>query len=212
MKIKIIFLLAIFGLIVNSIFLDNKKLSLNRGFIEYVNSVPSEVFGWKKVSLNIQESIFADINTYNAVLFKYVNPNYNFYPYINIVYSDGKNSFHPPEYCYVGVGEYEFVDKKDIKLTVDKVAIPVRQMRFRVRSNGKEFLVLYLFMNKGETLTNYYLQRLLGVFSRFNFINSEWVMIRITVYLPENDFKTVEKQTAIIFGTIYNYMYKFLNS
>ena len=198
-----ILILSAGAIFINLLYISYSGIEKNSRFIEKAKNIPYNIDGWQAKDLPITEQVYKDIQTYDAILREYTNPAYKFSVIVYTVFSSGKNPFHPPEYCYIGVGEDVITRKQAISIPAGNRKVPLTVLKLRSRRKQKEFYVFYWFMNKNLATNNYYLQRILGVFSRLGFMNSPWIMVRAAVYFHNVKEEEIFKQVRLILQKIY---------
>lgn len=115
---------------------------------------PREVDEWTGEDIPVDKHAYEILGTDKVLLREYSNPQKEKVQFF-VVYSERKRqSFHPPEYCYLGSGEVELLDKEKFKFKIeDNKTIGVNKLIFGIGAYKQ--LVLYWFA-AGDIMTDSY--------------------------------------------------------
>lgn len=115
---------------------------------------PREVDGWDGEDIPVDKHTYEILGTDKVLLREYSNQQKEKVQ-LFVVYSERKRqSFHPPEYCYLGSGKVELLNKEKLKLKIeDNKTIGVNKLIFGIGVSKQ--LVLYWFA-AGDIMTDSY--------------------------------------------------------
>lgn len=106
---------------------------------------------------------------------------------IQVVYSDQKRqSFHPPEYCYLGSGNNELLEKGRVQITLDGGKTLMVNKAVYQTNKGK--VLLLDWYTAGDLMTeNYYKQQIYFVMNQLKGGKSGGSAVRIWTPIAGND-------------------------
>lgn len=151
-------------------------------------SFPMEVGQWTGKDMPADKRVYEILGTDKVLFREYVNPQSE-KVWIAVVYGEqDRQSFHPPEYCYLGSGEVELLDKGKVAVTLDdKESVNTNKLLFQM---GKyKQLVLYWYTAGNKMTDNYYKQQLYFVLDEIKYRNSRGTLIRISTTVINDDTK-----------------------
>lgn len=161
-----------------------------------------EIKGFKSKELDVAPGVFGELKTRNLRVRSYKKkglPEIILY----LVYEEGPASFHPPEYCYIGIGEEEISSRKKRTLKIGKEVLIYNIVQFRSHLTFNRYAVIYWFMSKNIVTSNYYLQRIFRIFSSLGFLERDWTMVRLTLLLDDFKLEEVIKNLEPFLANIY---------
>ncbi|MBM3254107.1 MAG: EpsI family protein, partial [Candidatus Omnitrophica bacterium] len=132
---------------------------------------PMKLGNWSGKILPMDARVYQILGTDKVLFREYVNPQ-NEKVWFCIVYGEqNRQSFHPPEYCYLGGGNAELLDKGKVALRLnEKRIINVNKLLFQI---GKyKQLVLYWFTAGNKMTENYYKQQIYFVLDEIKYHKS----------------------------------------
>ena len=123
-----IVILLVFALGINYLSLRKPVLISDVKILEF----PLEIGPWTGERIPPEENVVEILGTEKILLGEYSNPEGE-KVWFTVVYGEGdRQSFHPPEYCYIGSGNTELVEKKLDKVKIDdKTTIDVNSRLFQ---------------------------------------------------------------------------------
>lgn len=149
---------------------------------------PMQLGSWTGKNLPMDKRVFEILGTDKVLLREYTNLQ-NEKVWLAVVYGEqNRQSFHPPEYCYLGSGNVELLDKgkTTIKLN-DAESMTVNKLLFQM-SKYKQ-LVLYWFTAGNKMTENYYKQQIYFVLDEIKYRKSSGTLIRVSTSVTNDDTK-----------------------
>ncbi len=146
-----------------------------------IQSFPYQLDGWQGKDLVITQAVVSDLKTSNLLVRRYIQKKFNASADVYLVYSAGSSVFHPPEYCYIGLGEAELLRRSRGWIVADRGDVPYTMLEFRSKIKGEKFFVAYWFLSRSQATANYYMQRFLNFAGNLGFFENEWLLIRVTL-------------------------------
>ena len=133
-----------------------------------------------------QKQVYAILGTDKVLIRAYADRN-NESAAIQVVYSDQKRqSFHPPEYCYLGSGANELLENGKAQVTLDggKV-LPVNRTVYQTK-RGK--ILMLDWYTAGDLMTeNFYKQQIYFVINQLKRAKSGGSAVRVWTPVIGND-------------------------
>ncbi len=156
--------------------------------------VPHEIDSWKGTDFQIDQSVYEILETEDILSRRYLDE--SGYPVdLLIVFSkNNRDSFHPPEMCYVGAGT-ELMDKRFEALTLDDGSL-LDTTKLAVKSDNYFSTVWYWFMVGDQTIANHYWQQFYLIKNIFSKDAAQGAMVRISV--NTNDALGKEKASQLV--------------
>ncbi len=133
-----------------------------------------------------QKQVYAILGTDKVLIRAYTDKN-NESAAIQVVYSDQKRqSFHPPEYCYLGSGANELLETGKAQVVLyDGKVLPVNRTVYQTK-RGK--LLMLDWYTAGDMMTgNYYKQQIYFVINQFRHAKSGGSAVRVWTPIVGND-------------------------
>ncbi len=133
-----------------------------------------------------EKQVYAILGTNKVLLRSYADAR-NERTAIQVVYSDQKRqSFHPPEYCYLGSGDNELLESGKAQVALDGgKALAVNRTVYQVKRG--EVLLLDWY-TAGDLMTeNYYKQQLYFVMNQLKRGKSGGSAVRVWTPIIDND-------------------------
>ncbi|KPK41318.1 MAG: hypothetical protein AMJ78_05755 [Omnitrophica WOR_2 bacterium SM23_29] len=149
---------------------------------------PMQVGLWSGKNLPMDKRVFEILGTDKVLLREYTSPK-NEKVWLAVVYGEqNRQSFHPPEYCYLGGGNVELLDKEKIAIKINKKeSMNVNRLLFQM---GKyKQLVLYWFTAGNKMTENYYKQQIYFVLDEIKYRKSSGTLIRVSTTVINDDTK-----------------------
>lgn len=147
---------------------------------------PMQVGEWTGKEMPMDKRVYEILGTDKVLLRQYADKK-DEKIWFAVVYGEQKRqSFHPPEYCYLGSGNVELLDKEITKIAIgEQKSMDVNKLTFQM---GKyKQLVLYWF-TAGDLMTeNYYKQQIYFVMNQLKYHKSGGTLIRISTTVINND-------------------------
>ncbi|HOX09599.1 MAG TPA: EpsI family protein [Candidatus Omnitrophota bacterium] len=154
-------------------------------------SFPMDVSGWKGTNVEFKDKeylkqVYEVLGTDKVLIRTYLGPG-NERVSMQVVYSDQKRqSFHPPEYCYLGSGRTEMLTqgKADIDLGGGK-AMSANESIYQI---SKSKVLMLDWYTAGDVMTeNFYRQQLYFVINQLKGGKSGGSAIRVWTAITDND-------------------------
>jgi EpsI family protein len=143
---------------------------------------------WKfNQEIPISDDILRILGTKGAALGEYVDSSGDKL-WLYILKSRGRrSSIHQPEYCYIGSGKNELLEKGRKMIDIDsQTKVPVNYIFVQ---NEKGFQVVVYFYTINDVITNnYYLQQLLFLQRRLSNRTAEASLIRLSKFSKSRKF------------------------
>ena len=154
-------------------------------------NIPYKIDDWVGKDIPLTDKIYQILETNKVILREYKNQEGDII-WLYVVFSEkNRVSFHPPEYCYIGSGGTELIEKKVVMFPVDKKSLSVNKLTFKM-PEGKQ-LVLFWYMAGSQTFASYYRQQLHLIFNIIRGKSSQGMMVRLSTYIQKGkkreDFK-----------------------
>lgn len=133
-----------------------------------------------------EKQVYAILGTNKVLLRAYTDKN-NESAAIQVVYSDQKRqSFHPPEYCYLGSGANELLENGKAQVALDDgKVLPVNRTVYQMK-RGK--ILMLDWYTAGDIMTgNYYKQQLYFVINQLKRAKSGGSAVRVWTPVIGND-------------------------
>jgi len=154
-------------------------------------SFPMDLSGWKGANVEFKnkeylKQVYEVLGTDKVLIRTYLSPG-NERVSMQVVYSDQKRqSFHPPEYCYLGSGRNEMLTrgKADIELGGGKM-LSANESIYQISKNKVLMLDWY---TAGDMMTeNYYKQQLYFVINQLKGGKTGGSAIRVWTAVIDDD-------------------------
>jgi EpsI family protein len=154
-------------------------------------SFPMELAGWQGADVEFKDKeylkrVYEILGTDKVLIRSYRNSEGE-KVLIQVVYSDQKRqSFHPPEYCYLGSGNNEMLYRGKVNIDLSgKEAFSANESVYRVSRNKVLMLDWY---TSGDVMTgNYYKQQLFFVLNQFKHAKSGGSAVRVWTVVSGDD-------------------------
>ncbi len=147
---------------------------------------PMQVGEWTGKEMPMDKRVYEILGTDKVLLRQYADKK-DEKVWLAVVYGEqNRQSFHPPEYCYLGGGNVELMDRDTIKLKLDdQNSIGANKLIFQM---GKyKQLVLYWF-TAGDLMTeNYYKQQIYFVMNQLKYRKSGGTLVRVSTTIINDD-------------------------
>ena len=173
----------------------NLCLKITRGIsTEGLNlsSIPMEIGEWQGKNLSLPQKIITLLGTKNILMREYKNTKGEQLVLAIVSSSSRRDSFHPPELCYLGSGA-KLLDKRRKRIKLNKNQwLEVNQLIIEER--GRKVLVWYWFTAGGKMVANYYYQQLYLLKERLRKKGSIGTLIRISTPISSDNLKQAGKR------------------
>jgi EpsI family protein len=147
---------------------------------------PMQVGEWTGTDMPMDKRVYEILGTDKVLLRQYADKK-DERVWLAVVYGEQKRqSFHPPEYCYLGGGNVELLNKEITKIKIDEQkSMDVNKLTFQM---GKyKQLVLYWF-TAGDLMTeNYYKQQIYFVMNQLKYRKSGGTLVRVSTTIIDDD-------------------------
>lgn len=153
---------------------------------------PMQVGQWVGNAMPMNKQVYDILGTDKVLFREYLTPQ-NDKVWFAVVYGEqNRQSFHPPEYCYLGSGNVELLDKGRFAVKLDdKESINVNKLLFQM---GKyKQLVLYWYTAGNKITENYYKQQFYFVLDEIKYRKSSGTLIRVSASVIGDDTEAAIK-------------------
>ena len=149
---------------------------------------PLEIGSWIGEIIPPEKNVVEILGTDKILLGEYSNPEGE-KVWFTVVYGEGdRQSFHPPEYCYIGGGNTELVDKKLDKVNIDdKTTIEVNSRLFQTGPHKQ--LVFYWYMAGDRVMASYNKQQVYFVLDEIRHRSAKGALIKVSTLVINGDTK-----------------------
>lgn len=160
--------------------------------------VPYEIDSWKGTDISMRQDVYEILETDDVLLREYRDE--SDYPVVlAIVFAqNNRDSFHPPEMCYVGAG-LEIMENKFDKLNLSD-GVSLETTKLAMKSDTHWVTAWYWFMAGDEVEASYYGQQLHLFKSLFSKKSFRGALVRISV--NANDELGKEKVSQLVSGLL----------
>lgn len=147
---------------------------------------PMQVGEWTGKEMPMNKQVFEILGTDKVLLRQYTDKKDEKIWFAVVYGEQNRQSFHPPEYCYLGSGNVELLDKQITKLKVDEQkSMDVNKLTFLMGKHKQ--LVLYWFTAGGKMTENYYKQQLYFVMNQLKYRKSGGTLVRVSTTIINDD-------------------------
>ncbi len=149
---------------------------------------PMQVGEWTGKEMPMDKRVYEILGTDKVLLRQYADKK-DEKVWLAVVYGEqNRQSFHPPEYCYLGGGNVELLDKEIAKIMIDgQKSMDVNKLTFQMGKHKQ--LVLYWY-TAGDLMTeNYYKQQLYFVMNQLRYGKSGGTLVRVSTTIINDDVK-----------------------
>lgn len=141
--------------------------------------VPHEMGPWKGTDFEIDRSVYEILETEHILSRRYLDGS-GFPIDLLIVFSkNNRDSFHPPEICYVGAGT-ELMGKSSEEFTLNNGS-SLNTTKLSVKFDDHFSTVWYWFMVGDQTIANHYWQQFYLIKNIFSKDTALGAMVRVSV-------------------------------
>lgn len=158
--------------------------------------VPYEIDSWKGTDIPIDQSVYEILETENILSRRYLDESGYSVDLLIVCAENNRDSFHPPEICYVGSG-VQLMDKGIEALTLNDGS-SLDTTTFTVKAETYMSTVWYWFMVGDKTIADHYWQQFHMLKEMFSKDQVQGAMIRIAV--DGNDELGKEKASQFVSG------------
>lgn len=152
---------------------------------------PAELNGYKSEEVSLDEKVYEILNT-RTIFFRQYSRDGEIPVWFLVVYGEeDRQSFHPPEYCYLGGGDVEILNKGVEKIDLENGQLEVNRLLFKMPEYKQ---LVYYWYTAGEKMTaNYYKQQIFFMMEQLKRKKTGGMLIRISTIVPETE---TEEQAA----------------
>jgi EpsI family protein len=152
-----------------------------QGKISYTASlenVPYRIGEWEGKNVAVSEDTYEILETRDVLVREYTDKEGDSLV-LAIVYSgNNRDSFHPPEYCYLGSGAQLMGKEKDTLLLDKDTAFHMNKL---VMNSAKDGISVWYWYSVGDRfISNYYAQQILFLWDALRGVNKGGALIRIS--------------------------------
>ncbi len=149
-------------------------------------SFPMQVGQWIGKDMPTDKRVYEILGTDKVLFREYINTRSE-KVWIAVVYGEqNRQSFHPPEYCYLGSGNVELLDKDKISVKLNEgESISANKLLFQIGRYKQ--LVLYWYTAGNKMTDNYYNQQLYFVLDEIKYRKSSGTLVRISTTVINDD-------------------------
>lgn len=146
---------------------------------------PAELDGYKSEEVSLEEKVYEILNT-RTIFFRQYSMDGEIPVWFLVVYGEeDRQSFHPPEYCYLGGGDVELLSKKVEKLDLESGQLEVNSLLFKMPEYKQ---LVYYWYAAGEKMTaSYYKQQIFFMFEQLKRKKTGGMLIRVTTIVSETE-------------------------
>lgn len=147
---------------------------------------PIQVGEWAGKVMPMDKRVYEILGTDKVLLRQYADKK-DEKVWIAVVYGEqNRQSFHPPEYCYLGGGNVELLDKEVSKIAIgEQKFMDVNKLIFQMGRSKQ--LVFYWFTAGGLMTENYYKQQVYFVMNQLKYRKSGGTLVRISTTIINDD-------------------------
>ncbi len=158
---------------------------------------PAKLDEYQSKDLSLEQRVYDVLNT-DTIIFKEYSKRKQIPIWFLVVYGgQDRTSFHPPEYCYLGGGDVELLDKKIEILDLDNRRLDINKLFFKMPTHRQ---LVYYWYTAGEKMTSsYYKQQLFFMTEQMKRKKVGGTLIRVSTIVPENEAEEQAKQRIIDF-------------
>ena len=146
---------------------------------DYLSQIPLNVGQWQGQDIGVSNDVYEILETKDVIIRQYFDKDGDSVV-LAVVYS-GKNrdSFHPPEYCYLGDG-VQLLDKgkEDIFLTDSSY---IRSNKLVMQASGDTIKAWYWYSSRDRFFDNYYFQQVYFLLDALLGKTVKGALIRVSV-------------------------------
>jgi len=146
---------------------------------------PAKLDGYKSEERPLDERVYAVLNT-DTIFFREYSKKDGLPIWFLIVYGEqDRQSFHPPEYCYLGGGDVELLSKEVEILELSSGELDVNKLLFEMPNYHQ--LVFYWYTAGKKMTSNYYKQQIFFVMHQLKRRKVGGTLIRVSTVVPETE-------------------------
>ncbi|MFH1855957.1 MAG: exosortase C-terminal domain/associated protein EpsI [Candidatus Omnitrophota bacterium] len=162
-----------------------------------VLNFPAKFDGYESEEISLDEKVYDILNTRTIFLRKYYKEGEMPVWFLVVYGEEDRQSFHPPEYCYLGGGDAELIEKKVDTFDLSSGELDVNKMLFKM--SGQVQLVCYWY-TAGKTMTaSYYKQQMMFVAGQIKGEKTGGTLMRISTIVLDAETEEAAKQRIIDF-------------
>jgi EpsI family protein len=183
----VVIVLALSAIFVFSVYKKEQRIEKGE-FVPF--KVPESIAGWRGEKIELSEDITDILGTKKIILRQYEKDKDLIWLYL--VHSEkNRTSFHPPEYCYLGGGDYELISKEVISIPYKNDEFTLNKLIFK--TSKRRQMVLFWYASGNKSFASYYKQQLNLVFNALKGKSTEGIMVRLSSYIYDNEQETLDK-------------------
>jgi EpsI family protein len=159
---------------------------------------PMKLDGYQGKDLPLEQKVYDILNTDTIILRKYSKEEQQIPIWFLIVYGEqDRTSFHPPEYCYLGGGDVEILNKGVEILDLKEEQLSVNKLLLKMPAHRQ---LVYFWFTAGKKITSsYYKQQMFFVMEQMKRNKIGGTLIRVSTAIPEGQTEEQAKQRLIDF-------------
>ncbi len=158
---------------------------------------PASLDGYHSKDISLEQRVYDILNT-DSIICKEYSKGKQTPVWLLIVYSEqDRQSFHPPEYCYLGGGDVDLLDKRIEVLDLDNRQLDVNKLFFKMPAYKQ--LVCYWYTAGKKMTSNYYKQQLFFMREQMKRKKVGGTLIRVSTIVPEGEAEEQAMQRVIDF-------------
>lgn len=147
---------------------------------------PMQVGEWAGGEMPMDKRVYEILGTDKVLLRQYADKK-DEKVWFAVVYGEqNRQSFHPPEYCYLGSGNVELLNKTTAKIAIgEQKFMDVNKLIFQM--GGYKQLVLYWFTAGGLMTESYYKQQVYFVMNQLKYRKTGGTLVRVSTTIINDD-------------------------
>ena len=163
-----------------------------------LKDLPVNVGQWYGEDIELSERVYEILETRDVIMRRYQNSNGDEI-LLSIVYSgNNRDSFHPPEYCYIGGGA-ELLAKNQEDIALDNGSI-LSTYKIRMGDAYGKISAWYWFSANKRFISSYYLQQAYMLWDALRGKDFSGALIRVSV---RGDNSELENKAKIFIAQAY---------
>ena len=158
-----------------------------------LSNLPLNIKHWKGVDIQSPDYVFEILETKDVLTRRYIDGHGNGIV-LTVICSDHNNgAFHPPEVCYAGGSELQFLEKVDENVLIgDHDYISTKKLYLKTSYGFTK--VWYWFMVDGKFFGNFYSQQVALFMNLLRGKSTQAAMIKVTVNSKNEPDEDLAKQ------------------
>ncbi len=158
---------------------------------------PAKLDGYQSKEISLEQRVYDVLNT-DTIIFKEYSKRNQIPIWFLVVYGErDRTSFHPPEYCYLGGGDVELLDKKIEILDLGNRRLDVNKLFFKMPTHRQ--LVCYWYTAGKKMTSSYYKQQIFFMTEQMKRKKVGGTLIRVSTIVLEGEAEEQATQRMIDF-------------